>query len=46
MRKLIVAVFALFAAHALTACNTMEGFGQDVSKVGNKIENSADKNKK
>ena len=27
----------------LTACNTMEGFGADVKKVGGKIEKAADK---
>ena len=27
----------------LSACNTMEGFGRDVEKVGNKIENAAKK---
>jgi predicted small secreted protein len=29
----------------LAACNTMEGFGQDLKKVGSKIENSADRHK-
>ncbi len=39
--KTLVALVA--AAWLLAACNTMEGFGQDVSKVGNKIEDKADK---
>ena len=26
---------------ALVACNTMEGFGRDVEKVGSKIEDKA-----
>ena len=30
---------------ALAGCNTMRGFGQDLEKVGSKIENSADKHK-
>lgn len=39
----IIAVLALGAL--LSACNTMEGFGKDVQKGGEKIENSADHNK-
>jgi len=29
----------------LTACNTMEGLGQDVQRGGNAIEDAADANK-
>ena len=29
----------------LAGCNTMEGFGKDVSKVGDKIEQKADQHK-
>jgi entericidin B len=29
----------------LAACNTMEGFGQDVQKGGSAIENAAEGNK-
>jgi predicted small secreted protein len=40
---------ALFAALAslylLAACNTMEGAGKDVQKVGEKIEDAAAKKK-
>lgn len=40
MKKL----FALcIAALLLTACNTMEGFGKDVQKVGSKVESAAHK---
>ena len=39
MKRLIAAI--LGAAFLLSACNTMEGFGRDVEKVGNKIENEA-----
>jgi entericidin B len=39
---LLIAVVVL---PLLSACNTMEGFGQDVQKGGEKIENAADKNK-
>jgi predicted small secreted protein len=43
MKKLIAAVFG--AAFLLAGCNTMEGFGRDVEKTGDKIEKSAQKNK-
>ena len=37
-------VFALsFIAILLAGCNTMAGFGRDVEKVGNKVENAAKK---
>jgi predicted small secreted protein len=29
----------------LSACSTTEGFGTDVKKLGNSIENSAERNK-
>ena len=43
MKKLIAAILA--GSFLLTACNTMEGFGRDVEKTGDKIEKSAQKNK-
>ena len=30
---------------ALSGCNTMEGFGKDLKKVGDKIEKKADEKK-
>ena len=30
---------------ALSACNTVEGVGKDVKKVGDKIEEAGEKNK-
>lgn len=39
MKKLIAAIFA--GSFLLTACNTMEGFGRDVEKTGDKIEQKA-----
>lgn len=38
MKKLMLIVLATLA---LTACNTMRGVGQDVSKGGQAIENAA-----
>lgn len=44
MNKVRIAA-ALLLLPLLTACNTFEGFGQDVQKGGEKIEESADRNK-
>jgi predicted small secreted protein len=41
MTKPILA--ALIAAFALSACNTIEGVGKDLSKAGEKIEEAAKK---
>src|SRR4051794_15677163 len=41
--KKTAALLALFFAVALTGCNTMKGFGQDLQKVGDKIEEKAKK---
>ena len=41
MNKLYVWLLLTFAV-AVTGCNTMEGFGKDVSKLGDKIEQKAD----
>ena len=40
MKTLLIVLAALFA---LSACNTMQGFGKDVEKVGSKIEEKAKK---
>ena len=40
MKTLLIMVAALLA---LSACNTMQGFGKDVEKVGSKIEEKAKK---
>ena len=39
MTKTIAALLA--AAFVLAGCNTVRGFGQDVQKVGDKIEEKA-----
>lgn len=36
-------LLALFTAGTLTACNTVRGAGQDVQKVGEKVEESAER---
>ena len=47
-RFAMIALFALLlsgAASMLSACNTMEGAGQDIQQGGKALENSADRNK-
>ena len=41
--KAIIAI--ILGAFLLSACNTMEGFGQDIQAGGKKIERSADEHK-
>ncbi len=43
MKKMFALMVGLVFLAALSACNTVKGFGQDVQKVGEKIE---DKSKK
>jgi predicted small secreted protein len=43
MKRLIAAIIG--SAFLLGACNTMEGFGRDVEKTGNKIEQKAQERK-
>ncbi|MBH9553092.1 entericidin A/B family lipoprotein [Inhella gelatinilytica] len=40
MKRLVVLVAACFV---LSACNTVRGFGQDMQKAGEKIEDAAKK---
>ncbi|HEX5806212.1 MAG TPA: entericidin A/B family lipoprotein [Macromonas sp.] len=41
--KKITALLALCCLVALTGCNTMRGFGEDVQQAGSAIERSATK---
>ena len=41
----VVIVLAVAVVLTLAGCNTMEGFGKDVSTLGNKIEKKADEKK-
>ncbi|MDP1683059.1 MAG: entericidin A/B family lipoprotein [Burkholderiales bacterium] len=45
MNKGLIFLVVTLCMLGLSACNTMEGFGKDVSKVGDKIEKSAEKHK-
>jgi entericidin B len=40
--KLAFAAFAFLLATAATACNTIEGMGQDTQAVGGAVEDAAD----
>lgn len=43
-KKFVVAAL-LMALTGLSACNTMEGAGEDIQAGGRALENSADRNK-
>lgn len=38
-------IVALLTLPLLSACNTIEGLGQDIQKGGQKLEKTAEKNK-
>ncbi|KAF1685984.1 entericidin [Pseudoxanthomonas broegbernensis] len=40
-RIIVMSMLSLFCAGMLPACNTMKGAGQDVQKVGEKLEDKA-----
>lgn len=42
-RMICLLMLSAFFAGSLAACNTVKGAGQDVQKVGGKLEDSADK---
>lgn len=41
--RMLMTVFALLGVFSLSACNTVEGFGQDVKKAGESIEKAGSK---
>ena len=43
--RYFIALFALMGVVSLSACNTVQGFGKDVEKLGDKIENKAEQKK-
>jgi predicted small secreted protein len=49
MKKIILTLASLATLCSIavftTGCNTMEGAGKDIERAGEKIENSAQKNK-
>jgi entericidin A len=40
-RLMATTLLALFSIAALSACNTMEGLGKDVKKLGERVEDKA-----
>ena len=45
MNKWLAILAVMLGVFWLTGCNTVEGFGKDLGKLGDKIETSADKHK-
>ncbi len=45
MNKWLAVLVLMLGVLGLSACNTVEGFGKDLGKLGDKIETSADKRK-
>ena len=43
MRKIIIVMFSLGVLLSAFGCNTMEGLGKDIKKVGQELEEAADK---
>lgn len=43
MKKLALCLLSVFVFSTLAACNTVGGFGKDVSKAGQAVEKAADK---
>jgi entericidin B len=46
MMQKLMALLILAGVLTMTGCNTMSGAGKDMSAAGDKLENSAEKNKK
>jgi len=43
MKHITVFFFVLMSVVGLSGCETMEGLGKDIGKLGDKIEKAADK---
>ena len=43
MRKMIMIIFSLAVLVNVLGCNTIEGLGKDIKKVGQGLEKAADK---
>jgi predicted small secreted protein len=46
MKAIYAMVVGMFLMGALSACNTMEGIGQDVKAAGGKVEGEAKEHKR
>lgn len=45
MKKIISVLSMMMFAFSLSACNTMQGFGKDVERGGEKVQGAADRAK-
>ena len=45
MKKLVFITLSFILLAGVSACNTMEGLGQDVQRAGESLEESAKRNK-
>ena len=45
MLRKAIAIFGVICTVLLTACNTMQGAGKDIERGGEKIQDSAERNK-
>jgi len=45
MNNRVIALLLMVGLVVLSGCNTMEGLGKDLKKVGDKIEKKAEENK-
>ena len=46
MLQKLIALLIMAGVLTITGCNTMSGIGEDVEAAGDKLENSAERNKK
>ncbi len=45
MKLILITLLTLCSITALTACNTIEGIGEDIGAAGKAIDDSAEENK-
>ncbi len=45
MKHVVIMMLIVISSPLITACNTMEGVGQDIQRGGEKLEQSADSHK-
>lgn len=43
MKKLLILMAVVMSVFSVTACNTMQGAGEDIERGGEKIQDAADR---
>lgn len=43
MKKTVIMIVALVASFALSGCNTVQGMGKDVERLGEKVQDASKK---